>query len=87
MFLDPPYDTDFSDYEGKGFSKHDQARLAEILKETKAKFILVIKNTDYIYSLYKEDFNILCFDKTYTYNMKSRNQRNVEHLIITNMNI
>lgn len=87
MFLDPPYDTDFSDYEGRGFSKHDHARLAEVLRNTKAKFILIIKNTDYIYSLYKGDFNILCFDKTYTYNVRSRNQRNVEHLIITNMNI
>lgn len=87
MFLDPPYDTDFSDYEGRGFSKYDHARLAEILSETRAKFILIIKNTDYIYSLYKEGFNILCFDKTYTYNVRSRNQRSVEHLIITNMDL
>ena len=87
MFLDPPYDTDFSDYEGKDFTKKDQWRLAEALKKTKAKFILIIKNTDYIYSLYEKDFNILCFDKTYTYNVRSRNDRNVEHLIITNISI
>ena len=87
MFLDPPYDTDFSDYEGRGFSKHDHARLAEVLRNTKAKFILIIKNTDYIYSLYQKGFNILCFDKTYTYNVRSRNQRNVEHLIISNMDV
>ena len=85
MFLDPPYDSDFSDYEGKEFTKEDQKRLAEALKETKAKFILVIKNTDYIISLYERDFNILCFDKTYSYNVRSRNERNVEHLIITNI--
>jgi DNA adenine methylase len=87
MFLDPPYDTDFSDYEGKNFTKNDQARLAEALRNTKARFILIIKNTDYIYSLYEKDFNILCFDKTYTYNVRSRNERNVEHLIITNMKL
>lgn len=87
MFLDPPYDTDFSDYEGRDFTKNDQKRLAEVLHNTKAKFILIIKNTDYIYSLYAERFNILCFDKTYTYNVRQRNQRNVEHLIITNMDV
>ena len=87
MFLDPPYDTDFSDYEGKDFTKEDQRRLAEALKKTKAKFILIIKNTDFIYSLYDGFFNILCFDKTYTYNVRSRNERNVEHLIITNIAI
>lgn len=85
MFLDPPYDTDFSDYEGKDFTKNDQRRLADSLKKTKAKFVLIIKNTDYIYSLYKNHFNIYCFDKTYTYNVRSRNERNVEHLIITNI--
>lgn len=85
MFLDPPYDTDFSDYEGKDFSRMDQERLANTLKSTKAKFILVIKNTDFIFNLYKDNFNILSFDKQYTYNVRSRNDRDVEHLIITNL--
>ena len=85
MFLDPPYDTEFSDYEGKDFTKLDQARLAVMLKRTKAKFILVIKNTDFIYGLYGNDFTILSFDKQYTYNVRSRNSRGAEHLIITNL--
>lgn len=85
MFLDPPYDTDFSDYEGKDFTKHDQERLADALKKTPAKFILVIKNTEFIYNLYAENFNILSFDKQYTYNVRSRNDRGAEHLIITNL--
>lgn len=85
MFLDPPYDTDFSDYEGKDFTKDDQERLAHSLKKTLAQFILVIKNTDFINDLYKDDFNILSFDNQYTYNVRSRNERNVEHLIITNL--
>lgn len=85
MFLDPPYDTDFSDYEGKDFTAGDQERLAFELKNTLAKFMLVIKNTDFIHGLYKDDFNILSFDNQYTYNMRSRNERNVEHLIITNL--
>lgn len=85
VFLDPPYDSDFSDYEGKDFTKFDQERLAYALKKTVANFILVIKNTDFISSLYEKDFNILSFDKQYTYNVRSRNNRDVKHLIITNL--
>ena len=85
IFLDPPYDTDFSDYEGRSFDKNDHKRLAELLKNTRAKFILIIKNTDYIYSLYEGCFTILSFDKQYTYNVRSRNDRRTEHLIITNI--
>ena len=85
MFLDPPYDTDFSDYEGRDFTKKDQERLARVLTGTAAQFILVIKNTDFNYSLYKDKFNILSFDNRYAYNMRSRNERNVKHLLITNL--
>ena len=85
MFLDPPYDTEFSEYEGKAFTKLDQARLAVALKHTKAKFVLIIKNTEFIYRLYENDFTILSFDKQYTYNVRSRNDRGAEHLIITNL--
>ena len=85
IFLDPPYDTEFSDYDGNSFTKDDQKRLANLLEKTKAKFILIIKNTDFIFSLYDKKFKILSFDKNYTYNVRSRNDRDVEHLIITNI--
>lgn len=86
LFLDPPYDTDFSDYEGKEFDKDDQKRLADFLKNTKAQFLLVIKNTSYIYSLYCDSgFRMLSFDNRYLYNMRSRNDRKAEHLIVTNI--
>ena len=73
------------DFNPKDFTKYDQERLAYSLKKTLAKFVLVIKNTEFISSLYEKDFNILSFDKQYTYNVKSRNNRDVEHLIITNL--
>lgn len=84
MFLDPPYDTEFSDYEGNAFTKLDQARLAVALSRTKAKFLLIIKNTPFIEDLYSHGFHIRRFDKQYTYNVRSRNDRSAEHLIITN---
>ena len=85
LFLDPPYDTDFSAYEGRAFTKDDQARLARVLRETEAPFLLVIKNTDFIRELYEKDFSIFSFDKQYTCNYRSRNDRDAEHLIITNL--
>lgn len=86
IFLDPPYDTDFSDYEKASFDKKDQERLAKCLYKTKAKFILIIKNTPFILNLYKgkSGIKISSFNKTYLYNVKGRNDREVEHLIIKN---
>ena len=86
IFLDPPYDTDFSDYEKKSFDKNDQERLAKCLYNTKAKFILIIKKTPFIYDLYKNKKGIKIdkFEKTYLYNVKGRNDRDVEHLVIYN---
>ncbi len=85
LFLDPPYDTEFSEYEGRPFDHEDQERLAAFLRETEARFLLVIKNTEYIYSLYADTFRILAFENKYMYNIRSRNERKAEHLIITNI--
>lgn len=85
IFLDPPYDTEFSSYSGVDFTKKDQKRLYDFLMTTNANFILIIKNTEYIFELYEHKFNILTFDNKYNYNVKGRNERNVEHLIITNL--
>jgi DNA adenine methylase len=47
VFLDPPYDSEFSTYAKNEFDKDDQARLAEyLIKECKANFMIVIKNTN-----------------------------------------
>ena len=85
MFLDPPYDTEFSTYAKNDFDKDDQIRLANYLSNTKAKFMLIIKNTDFIFDLYKDrGFNITSFDKKYLVSFMNRNSKDVEHLLITN---
>lgn len=85
MFIDPPYDTEFSTYDNNSFDKQDQIRLRDYLAKTPAKFIMVIKNTEFIYNLYNsEQFQFLNFNKQYTYNVRSRNNRDANHLIITN---
>ena len=88
IFLDPPYDTEFSTYAKNEFGKNDQIRLAKFLKNTKAQFMLIIKNTDFIYNLYNvKGLYIKSFDKKYLVSIKNRNDKDVEHLIITNYEI
>ncbi|MBQ2903123.1 MAG: DNA adenine methylase [Clostridia bacterium] len=85
IFVDPPYDSEFSDYDGKTFDQDEQIRLAYQLSQIPAKIMIVIKNTDFIYNLYNDlGFNIKCFDKKYSVNFYNRNSRDAEHLLITN---
>ena len=84
IFLDPPYDSDFSTYAQNEFGREEQIRLCECIKRTRAKVLLIIKNTDFIYDLYKDDFTITSFDKKYMVSFMNRNDRDVEHLVITN---
>jgi DNA adenine methylase len=86
IFLDPPYDSEFSTYTRNVFGKHDQERLAYyLLHSCSAKFLLVIKNTALIRSLYDNaGLQIQTFDKTYLVSFQDRNNRAAEHLIITN---
>lgn len=84
LFCDPPYDTHFSTYARNSFGHSSQMRLCEYLKHTPAKVLLVIKYTDFIYDLYKDDFHITSFDKQYLVSIMNRNERAVKHLVITN---
>ncbi|KUO51213.1 MAG: hypothetical protein APF76_17140 [Desulfitibacter sp. BRH_c19] len=86
VFLDPPYDSDFSKYEQNSFTLEDQIRLSKCLVNLNAKFILIIKKTDFIMDLYRDKpgVNITSFEKTYLYNVRGRNNRKTEHLLICN---
>lgn len=86
IFLDPPYDSEFSTYAQNEFSMQDQERLAAyLLEQSKAKFMLVIKNTPAVLDLYaRKGLTIRAFDKKYLVSFQDRNVREVRHLIITN---
>lgn len=88
LFFDPPYDTEFSQYEEHSFTKEDQERLANCISKLKSKFILIIKETDFIKKLYSDrKFKIIPFGKTYNYNIKGRFNRKVRHLIVHNLDV
>ncbi len=86
VFLDPPYDTDFSTYGENSFDQKDHIRLARLINRLPSKCILVIKNTDFIWGLYGnlENVRIASFDKLYSYNVRGRNDRKANHLLIYN---
>ena len=86
IFLDPPYDSEFSTYAQNEFTRADQERLANyLIDECKANWMMVIKNTDFIYGLYnKKGIQISSFDKKYLVSFQNRNDKKAEHLIITN---
>ena len=85
IFLDPPYDTDFSTYAQNNFDKSDQIRLAEYMKNSEANFMLIIKNTEFIKKIYNvKKLNIIGFNKKYQVSFKNRNDKDVEHLLIKN---
>ncbi len=89
-FLDPPYDTEFSAYDNFAFTLKDQLALAQIFACIPCQAMLIIKDTDYIKSIYQDaqrtnpNIQIARYDKTYTYNNRGRNERETQHLIICN---
>lgn len=89
IFLDPPYDTKFSNYANNTFDENDQKRLADYLKLIPAKWMLIVKNTPLIANLYLNSdkrYRIIRYKKKYNVSFKNRQQGNthVEHLLIMN---
>lgn len=96
IFVDPPYDSEFSTYSKNEFVESDQERLANYLINTcKGNFMLVIKNTDLISKLYiqgtktanGDKIYISSFNKKYSVSFKNRNNKKAQHLVITNYEI
>jgi DNA adenine methylase len=86
MFLDPPYDSEFTDYGYCQFGKEEQKRLAKLFKETKIKCLMVIGKTKFIEELYK-DYIVDEYDKKYKFKLyagRVGDEINTKHLIIKN---
>lgn len=86
VFLDPPYDSEFSTYSNNSFGSQDHLRLCEYLKNMDCKFLMVIKATEFIKDLYctVPYFNTSSFSKQYTVSFKNRNNKLTSHLIVKN---
>ena len=82
IFLDPPYDETNSTYHGNEFNKFDHQRLANyLLNECQAKWMMIIKKTDFIYNLYNQSgIYIQSYEKIYHFGK----MQPTTHLLITN---
>ena len=86
MFLDPPYDSEFTDYGYCSFGREEQQRLAECFKSTKTQCLMVIGETDFINELY-DGYIVDSYHKKYQFKLHSgRIDDKIDntHLIIRN---
>ena len=85
IFIDPPYDSDFSDYDNRSFDVDNQTELAHFLSDLDAKIMIVIGDTPLIRQLYSSSkWNTLEDEIAYKWTIKSRNNRSKNHLTIRN---
>lgn len=96
MFLDPPYDSEFTDYGYCQFGKELHQKLAHLFKSTKIRCLMIVGSTPFIRELYggtfvqegKEHPYIQGeYPKRYRFKIHSGrvgNEINLNHLIIKN---
>lgn len=89
MFLDPPYDSVFSDYgniETKdGFTAEMHRELAQDFYALPCKAMMIIGKTDLTKELYGKS---ICFeyDKSYAVNIRNRFKSESKHIVVLNYN-
>lgn len=86
VFLDPPYDSTFTDYGYCSFGKEEHKKLAECFKKTKNKCLMIIGETEFIRELYSE-FIVGSYEKKYKFRLlqgRVGEEINTKHLIIKN---
>lgn len=86
MFLDPPYDSPFTDYGYCNFDREKHRILADLFKKTSIKCMIILGKTEFILELYKGYIKGSYYKK---YRFKIHSNRvgeeiDNEHLIITN---
>lgn len=89
VFLDPPYDSAFSEYDGFAFGAQEQAALAEAVRACPGRVLAVVQRTPRVEALYRGScargvLRVESYTKRYSYNTKGRNDRDAEHLVIRN---
>jgi DNA adenine methylase len=86
MFLDPPYDSTFTDYGYCEFGREQHQKLAELFRTTKIRCLMIIAKTDFIAELYK-DFIVGEYGKKYRFKIHSGrvgDEIDKPHLVIKN---
>ena len=83
-FLDPPYDTEFTDYGYCKFGKTHHIKLADCFKHTRMRCLMIIGDTPMTRALYA-GYIVDEYPKQYRFKLHSgRVDQNTTHLVITN---
>lgn len=88
MFLDPPYDSTFTDYGYCQFGEKEHRKLAECFQQTRSQCLMVIGKTPLITELYG-DYIVAEYPKKYRFKLHSGrvdDSINTNHVIIRNYN-
>jgi len=86
MFLDPPYDSEFTDYGYCQFGKDEHLKLANCFKSTNIKCLMIIGRTPFIEELYK-GYIKETYKKKYRFKLydgRIGDDINTDHLVIAN---
>lgn len=87
-FLDPPYDSPFSDYGYCQFDREYQQKLFDCFRRTRNKCLMVISETDFIRDLYKDYISEKdCYAKKYAFKLyagRVGDEIDKKHLVIKN---
>jgi DNA adenine methylase len=86
MFLDPPYNSKFTDYGYCQFGENEHKRLAKLFMTTKIRCLMIIGGTDFIRNLYR-DYIVDEYDKKYKFKIyggRVGDEINTKHLVIKN---
>ena len=86
MFLDPPYDSEFTDYGYCKFGKEEHKKLAALFKNTQIKCLMIIGKTKFIEELY-DGYIVGEYDKKYKFKLYANrigDEIDAKHLIIKN---
>ncbi|HGO5857470.1 Modification methylase DpnIIA [Mannheimia haemolytica] len=90
IFLDPPYDTTFSDYGNEVFTgdfrEDEHRKLAVDFKNLSSPSMMIISETPLIRELYN-GYIKYSYSKSYSVNIRNRFKSEANHLIITNYKI
>lgn len=80
IFFDPPYDKTTISYNGIDFVKQQQIELRQVLDTLPCKYMMIIKETDFIQDLYN-DICVYRYNKDYKI---KRTKNGYNHMVITN---
>lgn len=81
VFLDPPYDREFTSYGGQGFGHDEHRRLADWIRTTPARVVLVVSSSDAMADIYGRipGITLRTWEKTYSQTIKGRFDRKAMH--------